>query len=117
MLTFVSCLLLGSSFARAGDVSCEVDSLKPKINAAMILDEASKPAEVTVAEARMRLQKSHEQKHTEQTQKQLVQQQNQKEDEQETSQNNNDKVAAKKTSGMGGIFDILLPSKLRDSVK
>ena len=110
-LIILSSLLLGTGFAQAGDVSCQVDLLKPKINAAVIEEEASKPASLTVAEARLRLKQNQADDDAEQKQQQ---------NGQETAQNNDDKVATKatkKTSRLGGIFDILLPSKLRNPVK
>lgn len=141
VLILLSGLLLGIGFAQAGDVSCQVDLLKPKINAAVILEEANKPAKLTVAEARLRLQKSQVTDDTEPAHKENGQVQNgqvhngqvhngqvhngqvhndHKETTQETAQTNDEKEtakAAKKPSRLGGIFDILLPSKLRNPVK
>ncbi len=122
LLILVSCLLLGSGFAQAGDVSCQVNLLKPKLNPVIIQEEASKPAKLTVAETKIRLQKSQSQDDVQLSSKQHTQQQaqQQKEEDQGTTQTNKEEVAnktAKKTSGLGGIFDILLPSNLRDSVK
>ncbi len=95
-------LLFGIASAQANDVSCQVDMLTPKINAAIIEEEADKPAKMTVAEARLRLQKNPE------------------EEERETAQTENKNIpaeAAKKESRLGGLFDILLPSKLRNPAK
>lgn len=92
-------LLFGFATAQANDVSCQVDMLTPKINATIIEEEADKPAEMTVAEARLRLQKKSD------------------EEERETAQTENENIpaeAAKKESRLGGLFDILLPSKLRN---
>ncbi len=126
LLILLSSLLLGIGFAHAGDVSCQVDLLKPKINAAVIIEEANKPAKLTVAEAKLRLQKSQVADDTEQAHKKNRQAKNgqaqnsQQKTNQETAQTNDEKEttkAAKKTSSLGGIFKILLPSKLRNPVK
>ena len=88
-------LLLSS--AQASDVSCQVNVLKPKMSAVMTVDEKSKPAEFTIAEARIRLKKDSDEK------------------PQETAKVDEEKVeTAKKESGLGSMFDILLPSKLRN---
>jgi len=94
-------------------VSCQVDLLKPKINAAVIVEEANKPAKLTVTEARLRLQQSQvaDERVAEETEQ--TQEQNNK----DTAPTNTEKVTAKKTTRLGGIFDILLPSKLRNPVK
>ncbi len=96
-------LLLVMGFAQAGDVSCQVDMLKPKMNAALI-EEDQKPASITVAEARIRLQSRKEETKQETV---MVEQDEQAEKEE----------PAKKESGLGSMFDILLPSKLRNPVE
>ncbi len=108
---FTILLLLLGGFAQAGDVSCQVDLLKPKINAVVIEEEINKPATMTVAEARLRLQNS---RNTEQPDEQ---QEEGGEENDEPVQTEDTEVTAKKESRMGGIFDILLPSKLRNPVK
>lgn len=109
VVIFTILLLLLGGLAQAGDVSCQVDLLKPKMKAAVIEEEANKPATMTVAEARIRLQKSRQ---TEQ-----LAEQDDEEDNKEPVQSEDTEVAAKKESRLGGIFDILLPSKLRNPVK
>ncbi|MCB1582489.1 MAG: hypothetical protein R3E90_04805 [Marinicella sp.] len=96
-------LLLVMGFAQAGDVSCQVDMLKPKMNANFI-EEDQKPATITVTEARIRLQARQE---TPQKETALSEQDEQTEKEE----------PAKKESGLGSMFDILLPSKLRNPVQ
>jgi len=126
LLILYSSLLLGISLAQAGDVSCQVDLLKPKTNATVIIEEANKPAKLNVAEARLRLQKNQVTDATEAVQVQNGQvqneqvQNNQQKTTQKTALTNDEKEttkAAKKTSKRGGIFEILLPSKLRNPVK
>lgn len=96
-------LLLVMGFAQAGDVSCQVDMLKPKMNANLI-EENQKPGSITVAEARIRLQASQE---VAKNKTAMVEQEKQAEKEE----------PAKKESGMGSMFNILLPSKLRNPVQ
>jgi ribosomal protein L12E/L44/L45/RPP1/RPP2 len=95
-------LVLGS--AQAGDVSCQVDVLKPKMNASIIKEEAEKPADLTVAEARLRLK----------NRQQVSQQDNSMADQEQQTEK---EEPAKKESGLGSMFDILLPSKLRNPVQ
>ncbi len=97
-------LLLFMGFAQAGDVSCQVDMLKPKMNAKFI-EEDQKPGAITVAEARVRLQATQEEPKEETA---LVDQDEQTE---------NEAPAKKEQSGLGSMFDILLPSKLRNPVQ
>ncbi len=108
IITIVLLLLVG--IAQAGDVSCQVDLLKPKMNAAVIVEEANKPATLTVAESRLRLQN-----------RKLAETAGDPEQEdQEPEPQEDTEVAAKsakKESRIGGIFDILLPAKLRNPVK
>ena len=88
-------LLLGS--VQASDTSCQVNVLKPKMSSALTIAEQSKPAELTIAEARIRLNQDADEK------------------PQETAKVDEEKVeTAKKESGLGSMFDILLPSKLRN---
>ncbi|MFC3192917.1 hypothetical protein ACFODZ_01560 [Marinicella sediminis] len=97
----IICLTL-AGISHAGDVSCQVDVLKPKMNATSLQDEVSKPAQITVAEARLRLQAEVE------------------EEPPESSQSENDEIpaeTAKKESGLGNMFDILIPAKLRNPVR
>ncbi len=120
LFILLSFQILVSGFASAGDVSCQVDLLKPKVNAVLIQDEADKPASLTVADTKLRLQQ-HQSKHSNTSETAAKENDKQLKDNsnQETAQSTPDKVnnkTAKKSSGMGGIFDILLPSKLRDSV-
>ncbi len=122
LFIMLSFQLFVSGFASAGDVSCQVDLLKPKINVALIQDEADKPASLTVSETKLRLQQ-HQANHNSSTDTTIQESGEQSKDKnkqnQETAQSPSDKVnnkATKKSSGSGGIFDILLPSKLRDSV-
>lgn len=96
-------LLLVMGFAQAGDVSCEVDMLKPKMSAKFI-EEEQKPAAITVAEARIRLQARQDEPEEETV---LVEQEKSTEEDE----------PAKKESGLGSMFDILLPSKLRNPVQ
>lgn len=108
VLIFLSGLLLGTSFAQAGDVSCQVDLLKPKIKAAIIEEEMDKPAQLTVADARLRSQQKNQQDVAESKQQQNAQIPDNEE---------NSEKSSKKPSRLGGIFEILLPSKLRNPVK
>lgn len=108
---FTFSLLLGTAAAWANDGSCQVDLLKPKFNAAVIEAESTKPAQLTVSETKLRLQQNQLQTDT---------QANNKQQAQETVQTNDEKTQEKsteKTSRLGGIFDILLPSQLRNPVK
>lgn len=98
-------LLLVMGFAQAGDVSCQVDVLKPKMNP-IIKDEAEKPADLTVAEARVRLKN-----------RQKANQQETVLAKQEQKQQTEKDEPAEKESGLGSMFDILLPSKLRNPVQ
>lgn len=115
LLILLLSLLLG--FAQAGDVSCQVDLLQPKINAAVIIAEANKPAKLTVAEARLRLQKTQVADDTESAKKQNGQVQNSHKETAQATDEKETTKAAKKPSRLGGIFEILLPSKLRNPVK
>ncbi len=111
LLILLTSLLLATGFARAGDVSCQVDLLKPKFNASVIAEEANKPAKLTVTETKLRLK---------QNLKKLDSEDQRENNNQETVQVENKKEAdksVKKSSRLGGIFDILLPSKLRNPVK
>ena len=108
-------IVTASGTAFAGDDSCQVNLLKPKINASVIAEEDSQPARITVAEARLRLQ------HTRKDQ-QLIEEESQDTAQVDSSQVDSEESSAdaeedKKTSRLGGIFDILLPSKLRNPVK
>lgn len=108
-------IVTASGTAFAGDDSCQVNLLKPKINPSVIAEEDSQPAKLTVAEARLRLQQTRQD------------QQRTEEESQDTAQVDNAQVDGeeapaeaeenKKSSRLGGIFDILLPSKLRNPVK
>ncbi len=103
-LATLSCISIGA--AKAGDVSCQTDILKPKMQASMVLEEHDKPAKLTVAETQIRLRNHHKNSTQEAAQ--------------ETAQNNEQEAAtesAKKSSPLGGLFDILLPSKLRNPAK
>lgn len=114
-LSLLSSLIISAGFAQAGDVSCQVDLLKPKFNASLIEDEAKKPAKMTVTETKHRLKQSLKKPGSENKSEQKSENKTQ-----ETAQVENKKVAdkiVKKTSRLGGIFDILLPSKLRNPVK
>ncbi len=97
-------MVMGSAYA--SDVSCQVNILKPKLSAAVIQQEADKPAKLTVAEARLRLKKSAEER---------VQQTAQTEEQTEDKELPDEPV--KRESGLGSMFDILLPSKLRNPVQ
>lgn len=97
-------LVLGS--AQASDVSCQVNVLKPKLNTTVIKDESDKPAKITVAEARIRLMQSVEERNQETAQVETL-----PEDKEITDE------PAKKESGLGNMFDILLPAKLRNPVQ
>ena len=102
-IIFIGCLLTG--ITQASVVSCQVDVLKPKMNAAALEENARQPAQLTVAEARLRLKKDDE---------------DEQDKQQETAQNDNDELpaeTAKKESGLGNMFDILIPSKLRNPVR
>lgn len=102
-LIVIGFLLTG--ITHAGDVSCQVDVLKPKMNATALQDDVEQPAQMTVAEARLRL--SHDEDETD-------------EEQQETAQTDNEDLpaeTAKKESGLGNMFDILIPSKLRNPVR
>jgi len=94
-------IVLGS--AKANDVSCEVNVLKPKLSATLVQQESEKSADMTVAEARLRLKKSKQERSQQVTQT-------------ESASENKDMAEkpVKKQSGLGNMFDILLPSKLRD---
>jgi hypothetical protein len=97
-------LLLLAGLSHASDVSCQVDVLKPKMNATALQEEVSKPGEITVAEARLRLSKEDKEE----------------QQEQETAQTDNEELpaeTAKKESGLGNMFDILIPAKLRNPVR
>ncbi len=89
--------------AHASDVSCQVNVLKPKLSATTVQKEADKPAAMTVAEARLRLKKSAEQRNQETAQAEPQPEEKESTDEPVT-----------KESGLGNMFDILLPSKLRN---
>lgn len=98
---FTFFLLLGA--AQASDVSCQINILKPKMNATLIEEEQDKPAQITVAEARMRLQASNDDA-----------------EERDSSQSDDEELTtetAEKDSGLGSMFDILLPAKLRNPVQ
>lgn len=103
-------LLLVMGAVKAGDVSCQVDLLKPKIKAAVIIEETDKPATMAIAEGKLRLQNSRENK-------ELEQQDQENHDAALTEDSEVTEKTAKKESRLGGIFDILLPSKLRNPVK
>ncbi|TDR20537.1 hypothetical protein [Marinicella litoralis] len=94
------------SSAQASDVSCQVNVLKPKLSATVIQQESEKPANITVAEARLRLKHSAEQRVQETAQTEPA------EEETELSEE-----PAEKESGLGSMFDILIPSKLRNPVQ
>lgn len=103
IILFIGCLL--TSFTHAGDVSCQVDVLKPKMNVAAFQVNAQQPALITVAEARIRLRQDDE---------------GEQEKQLEMAQTDNDELpaeTAKEESGLGNMFDILIPSKLRNPVR
>ncbi len=107
-LTLLFILLIVASFgSNANDVSCQSEIMKPKLSASLILEEDQKPAELTVAEAKLRLKKIENTAETEEEQS----------EQDDTAQANTEKATAKKQSRLGGIFDILLPSKLRNPVR
>jgi len=97
-------LFLGT--AHANDVSCQVNVLKPKLSATSIKAESDKPAKITVTEARLRLSQS-----TEKNKQETVQT-----DSQTEEKDINDEPVEKE-SGLGNMFDILLPAKLRNPVQ
>lgn len=97
-------IFLVVGISQASDVSCQVDVLKPKMNPTLIEEEAEKPATMTVAEARIRLKNTQEEQQANTT---LAQTEDQPEEEEVTE----------KESGLGSMFDILLPSKLRNPVQ
>lgn len=101
-------LIVASLGVHAGDVSCQSEIMKPKISAVHVMDEDQKPADLTVAEAKLRLKENNELQASDEEEQ--IQQD-------ETAQVESKKVTAKKQSRLGGIFDILLPSKLRNPVK
>lgn len=106
-------LFLAMGLAHAGDVSCQADLLKPKFKAPLIEEEAHKAGSLTVAEARIRLQQSRQEIAAVETPKVAT-------DEPETTPEEDSEVteeSAKKESRVGGFFDILLPSKLRNPVR
>lgn len=96
--------------ASAGDVSCQTDLMKPKIKAAVIDIEVLEPTGFMLAEGRVKSASSDE----------PLSQKNAPEEEQETAQVNEDETnteAEKKESRLGGLFEILLPSKLRNPAR
>ncbi len=98
--------LIISGGAHANDVSCQSGLMKPNINPVLIMAEEDKPADLTVAEARLRLKENR-----------TVAANEEEQEKQEPVQANNEKANTKKQSRLGGIFDILLPSKLRNPVR
>ena len=74
------------------------------MNASALQEDAQQAAQLTVAEARLRLKQDDEAA----------------EEPQETAQTENEDLpaeTAKKESGLGNMFDILIPSKLRNPVR
>lgn len=93
--------------AHANDVSCQSEIMKPKLSASLLIEEDQKPAKLTVAEAKLRLKAIDDSEEAEEEQTQ----------QDESAQVGSEKAVTKKQSRLGGIFDILLPSKLRNPVR
>jgi len=104
ILTSLLILFVVVGTAHANDVSCQVDMLKPKLKASVIHDETDMPAGITVSDAIIRLKKQNKSESIELESAQV-----------ENEETENEPV--KKESGLGSMFDILLPSKLRNPVQ
>ncbi len=113
--------LLVMGAAKAGDISCQVDLLKPKIKAAVIEEEVVKDSELTFAEARIRSQQVTKKAEPvientiAETEQQITK--IEMEDSLQTEDSEVTTKSEKKESRRGGLFDILLPSKLRNPVR
>ncbi|WP_223787320.1 hypothetical protein [Marinicella meishanensis] len=114
---FITLLLLAFGMAKAGDVSCQADLLKPKFKAPVIEEEDHKPGSLTLAEARLRLQQSRQEIAAIDAAKTSPQTPTEEEEPTPEEDSEVTNKSAKKESRMGGLFDILLPSKLRNPVK
>jgi len=114
----ITILLLAFGMAKAGDESCQAELLKPKYKAPLIEEEENKPGALTVAEARIRLLQSR-QVVADIEAAEANNDSGAVEEEQPTPEEDSEVAneAAKKESRLGGIFDILLQSKLRNPVK
>ena len=115
--------MLGSNLAQAGDTSCQVDLLQPKVNVTQIQDQITRPNsnELAVADAKLDSQKKPVNKKDKNLQHAYSQiKKNTEHKDQRTISEPTNEVAdktAKKNTKPGGFFDILLPSKLRNPVK
>jgi hypothetical protein len=107
-------LFLANGLAKAGDVSCQAELLKPKFKAPLIEEEEHKAGSLTVAEARIRLQQSRQEIAAVESPKAAATEEPEVAAEEEPEVTDE---AAKKESRVGGFFDILLPSKLRNPVR
>jgi|GEM_PF-1802286 len=119
LLFFVSCFLFGGNFAQAGDVSCQVDLLKPRVN----ISQYTQATEITTTETKVQIQQNQLKNDNQHAQVQSSQEQGEGEGEGEgetqtnTNSDNTTEKTVKKASRLDGIFDILLPSKLRNPVE